>query len=743
MQNTKLSFQLASTIVVTSVFCQWLNYYLSNHGCRTELQQCTTLNLSSNQPKGLFFNGNREMLQIPGFSSSQFSSENSFQPDGCVLSKYSTNTAQNCLQALNVKKINVGGTGRLVALATDEVDQSLHQSIKHVLVGEVATSLIYDTITIGTDRSFVAFWSDNLKNDIFRKLFSSANTSKVAFSVSPGGLKYTSAESSNNAASLAFRSIVINRVCNNVVTPQPYDATCFVAFSSWKDLKLVQGLMLAVCVAIVSCYLCVRFRGKTGSHCVDVCYNESICCYVVLAVFIFVLVNTGLFGSATKRWNFTAWVVCSLLVIVVAVYGVKPAKDQSVLNRDQTSEWYGWMQLSFLMYHYLGAGRVPIPLYIWIRMMVGGFMFMTGFGHTSYFLTKSNYSIRRVWQILSRLNCLQMMLCCLLYKPWIFYYFPPLATVWFVCIYLTLFISFRRNNRVAFVSFKIFMLVLSIEFMLSSTGSFIFRSLFLNPLTKPLFELGHDNGKFWYSRFSMDRYAVPAGMMFAVLLKKVRSLDVQFIGVKSCTIVKLSCSGGLVDSQDSRATKLVQCLYIFSSIYAPIVLVCYGLYTYQAPFLFEGNKKLSIWYHTVFSPFVIVAFVIIRNHPTFYLYKYVSTTLAWVGSFSLELFVLQYHLLLVVPNEASLGPAATLQLVPGSPIISAIFASILLVATSHMVSKATPNILKLMNIDTFLSTCSVLKSSSNKGLKRVDLSPTCSVVIHGGAGQSEGGGGSG
>ena len=124
------------------------------------------------------------MLQIPAFHLSQSVSKNSFQPNGCILSKYTSNTIQNCLQALHVQKIKVGGTGRLVALATDEVEQSLHQSIQHVLVGdEDATSLIYDTITIGTDRSFVAFWSDNLKDNIFRKLLSCGNTSKVAFSV--------------------------------------------------------------------------------------------------------------------------------------------------------------------------------------------------------------------------------------------------------------------------------------------------------------------------------------------------------------------------------------------------------------------------------------------------------------------------------------------------------------------------------------------------------------------------------
>ena len=67
--------------------------------------------------------------------------------------------------------------------------------------------------------------------------------------------------------------------------------------------------------------------------------------------------------------------------------------DSSLLNRQQTAEWRGWMQISFLIYHYLGAGQVPLPLYIWIRMMVASFMFMTGFGHTTYFLIKKNYNV--------------------------------------------------------------------------------------------------------------------------------------------------------------------------------------------------------------------------------------------------------------------------------------------------------------------------------------------------------------
>ena len=71
-------------------------------------------------------------------------------------------------------------------------------------------------------------------------------------------------------------------------------------------LKILQGVLLVLCAAIVNCYLGVHFRGKTGLYWVDVWYNESICCYAVLAMFVFVLVNTGLFGSAIKTWNFSA-----------------------------------------------------------------------------------------------------------------------------------------------------------------------------------------------------------------------------------------------------------------------------------------------------------------------------------------------------------------------------------------------------------------------------------------------------
>ena len=55
--------------------------------------------------------------------------------------------------------------------------------------------------------------------------------------------------------------------------------------------------------------------------------------------------------------------------------------------------------------------------------------------------------------------------------------------------------------------------------------NFIYQYIFMNRFTGSLFELSQDHGHFFQSRMAMDRYSVPAGMIFAVLLQKYRLLN--------------------------------------------------------------------------------------------------------------------------------------------------------------------------------------------------------------------------
>ena len=51
-----------------------------------------------------------------------------------------------------------------------------------------------------------------------------------------------------------------------------------------------------------------------------------------------------------------------------------PTPENEVLNRCQTEEWKGWMQFTFLMYHYTHA----MEIYNSIRVMITCYLWMTG-----------------------------------------------------------------------------------------------------------------------------------------------------------------------------------------------------------------------------------------------------------------------------------------------------------------------------------------------------------------------------
>lgn len=162
-----------------------------------------------------------------------------------------------------------------------------------------------------------------------------------------------------------------------------------------------------------------------------------------------------------------------------------------LLNREQTDEWKGWMQLVILIYHISGASvvsppRTPtgaepvrgekaswfpsapqfIPVYMHVRVLVAAYLFQTGYGHFSFFWLKGDFSLYRVCQVslrpssrvpgtlldavaavsrvssprqvLFRLNFLVLVLCVVMDRPYQFYYFVPLVTFWFFIIYGTL-----------------------------------------------------------------------------------------------------------------------------------------------------------------------------------------------------------------------------------------------------------------------------------------------------------------
>ncbi|ESU17312.1 hypothetical protein FGSG_10575 [Fusarium graminearum PH-1] len=71
-------------------------------------------------------------------------------------------------------------------------------------------------------------------------------------------------------------------------------------------------------------------------------------------------------------------------------------QDEPFLSRTQTEEWKGWMQCFVLIYQWTGADQGPISLYILFRLCIAAYMFQTGYGHAVYFITTSDFSLKRV-----------------------------------------------------------------------------------------------------------------------------------------------------------------------------------------------------------------------------------------------------------------------------------------------------------------------------------------------------------
>ncbi|XP_030741031.1 N-acetylneuraminate 9-O-acetyltransferase isoform X1 [Echinops telfairi] len=479
--------------------------------------------------------------------------------------------------------------------------------------------------------------------------------------------------------------ILMNVYCNKIL--KPVDGSCC---QPRPPLTLIQKL--AACFFIFSIFGYVilgiinRNAHRKNKLCPDLESGEekkniinipmspleillqSFCKLGLIMAYFYMCDRANLFMKENKFYTHSSFFIPIIYILVLGIFYNENTKETKVLNREQTDEWKGWMQLVILIYHISGASTF-LPVYMHIRVLVAAYLFQTGYGHFSYFWIKGDFGIHRVCQVLFRLNFLVVVLCIVMDRPYQFYYFVPLVTVWFTIIYITLAlwpqIIQKKANGNCFWHFclllKLAFLLLCICFLAYSQGAF--EKIFsLWPLSK-CFELKGNVYEWWF-RWRLDRYVVFHGMLFAFTYLALQKRQVLSEG----------------KGEPLFSNKVSNCL-LFISV---VSFLTYSIWASSCKNKAECNEL-----HPLVSVVQILAFILIRNIPGYARSVY-SSFFAWFGKISLELFICQYHIWLAADTRG------ILVLIPGNPMLNIIVSTFIFVCVAHEISQITNDLAQIL-----------------------------------------------
>ncbi|KAL2074338.1 hypothetical protein VTL71DRAFT_8116 [Oculimacula yallundae] len=351
--------------------------------------------------------------------------------------------------------------------------------------------------------------------------------------------------------------------------------------------------------------------------------------------------RTQIFDKAHKRFEMNHFLSASGAALFVGILSIRRSKspttsvkaphDMDFLPREQTDEWKGWMQAIVLVYHYTHASS-NLGIYQIIRLFIAAYLFLTGYGHTMFFLKSEDYSFKRCSVVLIRLNLLSCVLPYMMRTNYLFYYFAPLVSFWFIVIYFTLKIGHLKNSNLTFLFGKVFISAMLTTAFTKIPGVLEFVGTVLQYTCSISWNVTE-----WRFRTSLDLYIVYIGMIVAVL--SLRSSRLQ---------------SGLV-SPKTAIDHLIQLTIRFRLIFrAALIALALGLPPGMWGLLRKSHTKEDYnWWQPYISVIPILCYIVLRNALGVFR-KYHSTVFAWLGRCSLETYILQYHIWLAADTKGLL-----------------------------------------------------------------------------------------
>ncbi|KAG0267074.1 hypothetical protein BG011_009146 [Mortierella polycephala] len=476
--------------------------------------------------------------------------------------------------------------------------------------------------------------------------FSWNKMTETAASATKDGLHYV------EKIMTAEADVLLNFVCNNKLPKvAPMSTTCCYDYPS---SRWFQTLMLAIFLIWLPLGYIVQTyypQHSASAYFPSLAILRAFSVLGVSVVYMYYADRTTLFGKGNKMYSTSTFAFLIFLTVVASAVTLrKSEKDQVFLNRDQTDEWKGWMQIVILIYHYVGASSVS-AIYNPVRVLVASYLFMTGFGHFIFFYKKADFGFVRVASILTRLNLLTIFLAYTMDTTYISYYFAPLVSFFYLIIYAMMYIGHSYNHNTLFIVSKI--VITSIL-----TATMVHIPIVLDTVFAVLhFFFGITwSATEWRFRLKLDVWIVFVGALFAF---------------------------GFIKAQEFSITMHPQWKLIRQSA---IVASVVGLFGY---FVFETSMQKFVYnhYHPYVSWVPILSFVILRNS-TATLRNTTSSVFTFIGKCSLETFICQFHMWLAGDTKGILIVSPWIE-GAGAWTFNLVLSTVLFIAISHVLSIAT------------------------------------------------------